>query len=139
MLARALHARTVQLVALQVMMLIKRMDRCTAQLKPLVCSERKAASSWWLICSERKVLLASSRWLICFERKVLLVGSWWLICSERKVLWLAVDKPSEQGVGRTDYISELSELSRRRYRRQHLELAEAHQVAAHRLRMGIGC
>jgi hypothetical protein len=30
-------------------------------------------SNWWLV-------------LIWFERKVLLAGGWWLICSERKVL-----------------------------------------------------
>jgi hypothetical protein len=29
---------------------------------------------WWLVCSERKVLLAGCWWLVCSERKVLLAG-----------------------------------------------------------------
>jgi hypothetical protein len=41
------------------------------------------AGGWWLV-------------LICAERKVLLAGCWWLVCSERKVLLLVADKPSEQ-------------------------------------------
>jgi hypothetical protein len=40
----------------------------TSQRKP-VC----LAGGWWLV-------------LICSERKVLLAGCWWLVCSERKVL-----------------------------------------------------
>jgi hypothetical protein len=29
---------------------------------------------WWLVCSERRVLLAGCWWLVCSERKVLLAG-----------------------------------------------------------------
>jgi hypothetical protein len=32
------------------------------------------ADGWWLVCSERKVLLAGCWWLVCSERKVLLAG-----------------------------------------------------------------
>jgi hypothetical protein len=36
----------------------------------------RLAGGWWLvlICSERKVLLSGCWWLVCFERKVLLAG-----------------------------------------------------------------
>jgi hypothetical protein len=33
----------------------------------------RLAGGWWLV-------------LICSESKVLLAGCWWLVCSERKVL-----------------------------------------------------
>jgi hypothetical protein len=38
------------------------------QLKPL-----RLADDWWLV-------------LICFERKILVAGCWWLVFSERKIL-----------------------------------------------------
>jgi hypothetical protein len=41
------------------------------------------ADDWWLV-------------LICSEKKVLLASSWWLICSEKKVSPLVADKPDEQ-------------------------------------------
>jgi hypothetical protein len=36
----------------------------------------RLAGGWWLIlvCSDRKVLLAGCWWLVCCERKVLLAG-----------------------------------------------------------------
>jgi hypothetical protein len=36
----------------------------------------RLAGGWWLVlvCSERRVLLAGCWWLVCCERKVLLAG-----------------------------------------------------------------
>jgi hypothetical protein len=34
----------------------------------------RLTGGWWLVCSERNLLLAGCWWLVCCERKVLLAG-----------------------------------------------------------------
>jgi hypothetical protein len=54
---------------------------CSRPVQPSACS-----FDWWLRAGAG----------LFFERKVLLAGCWWLVWSERKVLLAGGDKPSEQ-------------------------------------------